>query len=345
MNAGKFCSLVIAVLVTLGGKTFSWSAEEQGSWTDLESPGSYPQIEIQHPIQDAVLPRNLPSPLLILKTTLSGNIRWVAGFKAGDQKWLFDKIQTPWRCGETEWHKIREAAHGKRVDLILAGFAANGSPRVQTRSSVSFLISEDALNAPLFYREVNLPFAEAVKDPSRIRRRFGGVDSLTGPPVVLSNLPVCGNCHSFSGDGQHLAMDIDYANSKAAYIITKTAPEMRLATSDIITWNEFKKDDGQRTFGLLSQISPNGRFVVSSVKDRSAFVPRLDLGFSQLYFPLRGILAVYDQQEKCFFSCRARTIHSMYRAIPSGARTARRWYSRALAPRNWRSPRMPAGSC
>ena len=75
---------------------------------------------------------------------------------------------------------------------------------------------------------------------------------------------------------------------------------MRLATSDIITWDDYRREDGQQTFGLLSQISPDGRYVVSTVKDRSVFVPRPDLAFSQLFFPLKGILVVYDRQTKQF---------------------------------------------
>jgi WD40 repeat protein len=113
-------------------------------------------------------------------------------------------------------------------------------------------------------------------------------------------LPVCGNCHSFPRDGKILAMDVDYANSKGSYVITPVAEEMTLATSDIITWDDYRKEDGEDTFGLLSQISPDGRFVVSTVKDKSVFVPRPDLAFSQLFFPIQGILCVYDRQTGTF---------------------------------------------
>jgi len=95
-------------------------------------------------------------------------------------------------------------------------------------------------------------------------------------------------------------MDVDYANSKGSYIVTKTSEEMTLASSNIITWNDYKKEDGEQTFGLLSQISPDGRYVVSTVKDKSVFVPRPDLAFSQLFFPLKGILCIYDRQTKTF---------------------------------------------
>jgi len=165
---------------------------------------------------------------------------------------------------------------------------------------VSICTSGDEVGAPLFYREVNLPFKEAVKDPTRIRWRFGAISSPQPPPVILENLPVCGNCHSFSQDGQTLAMDVDYANSKGSYVITRVAEEMTLATSDIITWDDYRKEDREQTFGLLSQISPDGRVVASTVKDRSIFVPRPDRAFSQLFFPIKGILAVYRKDTNTF---------------------------------------------
>jgi tetratricopeptide (TPR) repeat protein len=75
----------------------------------------------------------------------------------------------------------------------------------------------DKVGAPLFYREVNLRFVDAVRDLSSIRWRFGTVSSAAPPPVVLENLSVCGDCHSFSADGAVLGMDIDYANDDVSY--------------------------------------------------------------------------------------------------------------------------------
>ena len=78
-------------------------------------------------------------------------------------------------------------------------------------------------------------------------------------------------------------------------MITRVAKEMVLASSEIITWDDYKREDGQQTLGLLSQVSPDGQVVVSTVKDRSVFVPRPELAFSQLFFPVKGILAVYHR--------------------------------------------------
>ncbi|MFK7977325.1 MAG: tetratricopeptide repeat protein, partial [Halioglobus sp.] len=50
------------------------------------------------------------------------------------------------------------------------------------------------------------------------------------------------------------------------------------------------------TFGLLSQVSPDGRYVISTVKDRAVFVATPGIEYSQLFFPIKGILVVYDTQ-------------------------------------------------
>jgi Flp pilus assembly protein TadD len=160
--------------------------------------------------------------------------------------------------------------------------------------------STDPVGDSIFYREVPLPFLSAVQDPSRIRWRFGSISSETAPPIVLQDLPVCGNCHSFSGNGSVLGLDVDYGNDKGAYAILPVSKDMVLDDKKIITWSDYKKGDGNVTFGLLSQVSPDGRYVISTVKDRAVFVATPDIWFSQLFFPIKGILVVYDTQTGTF---------------------------------------------
>ncbi|MCP5067856.1 MAG: tetratricopeptide repeat protein, partial [bacterium] len=120
------------------------------------------------------------------------------------------------------------------------------------------------------------------------------------PPIVLQDLPVCGNCHSFSAGGKVLGIDVDYGNDKGAYAVIPVEKDMVMNDSNIITWADYKRDDGELTFGLLSQVSPSGRYVISTVKDRSVFVATPEIAFSQLFFPIKGILVVYDREEKTF---------------------------------------------
>ncbi len=186
--------------------------------------------------------------------------------------------------------------------MTVIGLQRQAPAEALSAGRVTIKTSSDPVGAPLFYREVNLPFVDAVRDPSTIRWRFGTVSSAQPPPVVLEKLPVCGNCHSFSADGAVLGMDIDYANDKGSYAIAAVHPSMTLDKSTIITWSDYQKDEKEPTFGLLSQVSPDGRFVVSTVKDESVFVPKPGLDFSQLFFPVKGILCVYDRETRTFQS-------------------------------------------
>ena len=117
---------------------------------------------------------------------------------------------------------------------------------------------------------------------------------------MLQNLPVCGNCHSFADNGSVLGLDVDYGNDKGGYGIMPVSTHMVMNDEKIITWADYKRDDGELTFGLLSRVSPTGRYVISTVKDRSVFVAIPDLMISQLFFPIKGILVVYDRETKTF---------------------------------------------
>ncbi|MBN1422156.1 MAG: tetratricopeptide repeat protein [Planctomycetes bacterium] len=229
---------------------------------------------------------------------------WLAvfEFEDGGDPATFLIRGSAWRPDPEDWEAIKRRSREKDARVTILGFAERAPGTILSRGRLAIRTSADEVGAPIFYREVNLPFIEAVKDPTRIRWRFGSVASREQPPVILEKLPVCGNCHSFPRDAETLAMDVDYANSKGSYVMTRVAGEMALSTSDIITWNDFRKEDGEQTFGLLSQISPDGRYVVSTVKDKSVFVPKPDLDFSQLFFPIKGILAVYDRRAKTFGS-------------------------------------------
>lgn len=292
--------IVVALVVAAG----IWGIQlrrEWDEWNALTKGGSAVAVSVHHPQTGAVFPANASAPIVVWDNQTPEVDRWIVGVKTSHARWLYHHVQPRWHVPEKDWKRLTATAPVESVEIFIAGYDRKHSGRLAAASRVVVSITQEKVEAPLFYREVVLPFIQAVKDPSRIRWRFGGIEGCEPPPIVLQKLPVCGNCHSFSRDGGLLAMDVDYANSKGSYIISRTGRDMKLATSDIITWDDYRKEDGQQTFGLLSQISPDGRYVLSTVKDRSVFVPRPDLAFSQLFFPLKGIIAVYDRERKEYF--------------------------------------------
>ncbi len=259
-------------------------------------------VKMVYPLNGTLFPPEIAPPVFRWDDANPGVSAWLVRVELGDDRPAVSCVtrERQWVPAPQEWERIKTASKEKDARVLIVGVQPDKPVRIVSAVTIVIRTSKDEVGAPLFYREVNLPFVDAVKDPSRIRWRFGSISSPEQPPVILANLPVCGNCHSFSQDGRLLAMDVDYANSKGSYIISPIKRQMTLATSDIITWNDFRKEDGEQTFGLLSQMSPDGRYVLSTVKDKSVFVPMPDLAFSQLFFPIKGILCVYDCQAKTF---------------------------------------------
>jgi len=269
---------------------------------DPTEVSQYAPLNVLYPLEGALFPRDIIAPRVRWEDPVAESDTWLIQVTFPDQaQGIEDTVQsTEWLPPAQQWDAIKERSLGKSAKVTVRGFRRAAPDKVLSEGSVSFGTSTDSVEAPIFYREVNLPFLEAVKDPSRIRWRFGSVSSPERPPILLTNLPVCGNCHSFSADGATLGMDVDYANDKGSYALVPVSHEIVLTDESIITWSDFDRDSGEMTFGLLSQVSPCGRYVISTVKDRSVFVPRPDLYFSQLFFPLKGVLAVYDRQTKTF---------------------------------------------
>lgn len=264
----------------------------------------YTGLTIRYPLNETLFPPEIVPPVFHWEDSNSTSDTWLITirFQDGESRINFLVREPQWTPKPAQWEVIKKRSLENHAMVTILGVNRWGRGKILSAGRISIKTSKDQVGAPLFYREVNLPFIDAVKDPSKIRWRFGDISVPEQPPVVLEKLPVCGNCHSFSADGKVFAMDVDYANSKGSYIITQVAEQMLLATSDIITWNDYRKEDGEQTFGLLSQLSPDGRFVISMVKDKSVFVPMPPLAFSQLFFPIKGILCVYDRQTRTFQS-------------------------------------------
>ncbi|MFH1748454.1 MAG: tetratricopeptide repeat protein [Planctomycetota bacterium] len=255
-------------------------------------------LTIDYPLDETIFPPEIIAPTFRWTDTNSKTDAWLIDIEfADDDDAMSFQVERPaWTPGVAEWERIKQLSLEQPARISIHGINQARPDVIISRADITISTSRDEAGAPIFYREVNLPFSEAVKDPTQIRWRFGAISSPEQPPIVLENLPVCGNCHSFSADASVLGMDVDYANDKGSYALTAVEEEITLSPDKIITWSDYRREDHEHTFGLLSQVSPDGRYAISTVKDRSVFVPVANLMISQLFFPIKGILAVYDRE-------------------------------------------------
>lgn len=300
-----FVGLVIAFVAIASFFLASCGDHELSTEAIVTFAGSVPRegpLEIKYPQDGTWFPPDIVAPTFLWSDESANVDSWVllVRFPTTGEGLRFSTQDPRWRPSEEDWEQIKRKSRDSDAEIFIAGVDDEAPATILSWSRIHIRTSTDEVRDPIFYREVPLPFLKAVQDPSRIRWRFGTIDSQTAPPIVLQNLPVCGNCHSFSAKGKVLGLDVDYGNDKGAYAIIPVEKEMVMGDSNIITWADYERDDGELTFGLLSQISPNGRYVVSTVKDRSVFVATPEIAFSQLFFPIKGILVVYDRETKTY---------------------------------------------
>ena len=278
-----------------------FAAEVLAAYRGTALPG---RLTIRYPLDEAVFPPDIVAPAFDWQDHHAGANAWVVSFdfpEEGLQPVAFACETQEWTPADEDWEAIKRYSLGRMATVTILGVDRADPARLLSGAEIKISTSPDEVGAPLFFREVNLPFAEAVKDPAKyIRWRFGPISSKEPPPIVLDKLPVCGNCHSFSRDGSTFAMEVDAGNDKGSYTIAPMAKEIVLDPERVITWADYRREDGDATFGMLCQVSPDGRYVVGTVKDRALAVDRPDLAFSQLFFAVKGMLAIYDRERKTF---------------------------------------------
>ena len=250
--------------------------EPQSSSAPLIFPsGASGQLEITYPLDETLFPPDIAAPTLVWTDETEGVKQWqvLLRFKDGGGELRSPVLESTWQPAADLWEEIKQRSTADNAEVAILGLDHAGAPL--SSAVVRIRTSTDPVGDSIFYREVPLPFISAVQDPSRIRWRFGSVDSVEQPPIVLEDLPVCGNCHSFSGDGSVLGLDVDYGNDKGGYAILPVAEQMVLNDEKIISWSDYEKEDGEATFGLLSQVSPDLSLIHISEPTRPAPLSRM----------------------------------------------------------------------
>jgi tetratricopeptide (TPR) repeat protein len=303
--------MVLGVVVAIAAISLIWrmnSDRKVDEEVKVSSSGPVPpapavpgELLIDYPANGTMFPPEISAPTFRWTDTDRETDRWLIEVRFdGEEDKPFRRVveTSDWKPPLDQWEAMKLQSVEQPATISVSGYHHSNEDEVITSDTVDILTSVDEVGAPIFYREVNMPFSEAVRDPAaHIRWLFGEVSSSEKPKVVLEKMPVCGNCHSFSKEADYLGMDVDFASDKGSYSICPVNEKMLLARENIISWADYRKEDGKKTFGLLAQISPDGRYVVGTVKDLSVFLALDDnLAFSQLFFPIQGILCVYDSQ-------------------------------------------------
>ncbi len=254
------------------------------------------EIKFINPVDATIFPPDFAAPAFKWDDANTTSTCWQLTFFCGGTELALTQLAEArrWMPSEKLWETLKSKSEFKPIELVIKGMDAPDSKTSFSETKISFSFSRDSVAAPIFYRSVPLPFKYAREHLNEVVWKMGSVASAEKPQAVLQNIPVCGNCHSFSNDGQTIAMDVDARDEKGAYALTDFSEQTEFSSEKIINWADYQ--NGKFTYGLLSALSPDGRYAVSTLKDCEIFVDMKDFEYSQLFFPFKGILAYYDRQ-------------------------------------------------
>jgi tetratricopeptide (TPR) repeat protein len=223
-----------------------------------------------------------------------------------------------WRPDPKTWETIKKHSVTQPAKVVIAGFTSQNAREPLARAEVSISTSKDPVGAPIFYRDVPLippsieteqrgvikPLPDSVLPKIKWQLRYV---NRTESKVMMTNLPTCGNCHSFSRDGKSMGIDVDGpANDKGLYALVPLKRVSTISNDYLLHWSSFSEEHSQKRFGFMSQVSPDGKYVVNSIDVPHAHGTRVldrlyngfydNYGFGQVFYPTRGVLAWYSKE-------------------------------------------------
>jgi len=223
-----------------------------------------------------------------------------------------------WTPDLATWQAIKRHSVASAANVRITGFRGDAPDEAVSLGRVAISTSKDPVGAPIFYRDVPLMPSELEKGAIKplaaeavplVAWRVRNVAE-TRSRVVMENLPVCANCHSFSADGKTMGMDLDgLQGNRGLYILAPVAREMAIRKQDVIQWSSPEgKLKGNVRIGFMSQVSPDGQYVVTTVNPASMsaaseeppsnyYVANFkDYRFLQVFYPTRGIVSWYSRR-------------------------------------------------
>ncbi len=310
-------------------------------------------VAIDYPSDGTVFPPEFPAPLFLWRDSAARAAAWTieATFADGTAAIRVQARGEPMRVGEIDpravaptntpprlspaqaaartwrpnpeiWTAIKK--HSTRQPATITITGRNAAGQAVSRGRIVIRTSNDPVGAPVFYRDVPLMPSETEKGVIKplassaiplIAWRLRNVGE-TSSRVLMQGLHTCANCHSFSTDGKTMGMDVDGPqNDKGLYALVPVRPRMSIGNEQVVAWSTFRgKLGGRLRVGFMSQVSPDGQFVVTTINDPGMdeseyqrrknlrevalnfFVANFkDYRFLQVFYPTRGILAWYNR--------------------------------------------------
>jgi Flp pilus assembly protein TadD len=227
------------------------------------------------------------------------------------------EAQHTWKPSAKLWEEIKKHSQKHAATLAITGFRDARMTQPVSSGRTTFETSSDPVGAPIFYRDVPLippdpserergiihPLSDSVLP--KIKWRIRNLNE-TSSKTVMEGLPTCANCHSISRDGKTLGIDVDGPqNDKGLYALIPIQKVSAISNDYVIHWSAYTDQGSPKRFGFMSQVSPDGQYVITSIEVPGTKGQRVTdriyqglydfWGYGQVFYPTRGILAWYSK--------------------------------------------------
>ncbi|MCF6245920.1 MAG: hypothetical protein L3J69_01035 [Desulfobacula sp.] len=302
-----------------GNEYKSLKSDELLAWINSltkENPINY--ITVIEPLPNTILPPDMASPVFVWEDPVK-NSAWLITIKKKGETLLKAFLNNQWWIPESDtWNKIKKTAGLKPIELVIQGIGGWNGREILSENSIYLSFSRDRVDARLMFIRKPLPFSNASQNPELSQILAGNISAYQKPDIIMSGLNTCSNCHTYSSDGKVFALDIDYGGDKGAFAMAQVQSDMKLDNNNIFSWNKIPvRKPALYSMGLFGQLSPDGKFITATVNERALFIILDDLSFSQLFFPLAGQIAIFDQKTKNFKLLEGASHTSMVYTSPS----------------------------
>lgn len=259
------------------------------------------QIQIKYPWYGALFPLDFASPTISWDDKSKSCHSWKVTIGIKDNNHFITRIinNTYWKPDSSTWDSAKKYSNFESLSLKIERNDRGSFPFFNQKAKCLFKFSPDKVGSPILYRTIPLPFFFAEQNIHLTGYSLFNVASYKPPHIALDHFRVCGNCHSSSRDGKTISLDFDAEKrDKGGYFIANIDTVITFDKENYISWSRL---GGHSTFGLFSKISWSGRYIVTTMKDRvvsKAFEDMNKFAYSQLFFPVNGILVIYDRYTK-----------------------------------------------
>ena len=139
------------------------------------------RLVIEYPLDGTLFPPDISAPAFHWKDENTRSSLWLVTMEFPDGGGRINDFapQSEWRPRPRVWEEIKSRSVAGPAVVTVVGLNDQTLAEPLSAGRVTIRTSADQVEAPLFYREVNLPFADAVKDPTTIRRSSAGRSSRT----------------------------------------------------------------------------------------------------------------------------------------------------------------------